>query len=391
VALTSCGGGSPPVAGGGPIQPSTEFLYTLASTGSPPNISTQLLSFKLDTGSGTLTNTGAIAWNQLYPNFAIDPASKYLYASALGAPAWSIFSLDATTGAPSAAGGLYLPPGICVFCQGGPPSNPGAVAMDASGAHLFYGSSSFGIAQQQIGELNVNGATGALTVTNGSPFPANQMPFVVVVHPSRRFVYTEDLSTTLLGGFQLQSVSGYAVDPNTSALTPVPGSPFSVPANSGVLGFVMHPSGKFVYAMTGTLNGTSNGILAWSVDGATGTLTPLASSPFQTGTAAFFGSVDPLGKFLYASGGAAGGILGFSINGTTGDLSPLAGSPFSTGSVLAGPTVDALGRYLFATDFRNNTIVEFTVNSSGALNPSGSPTALTGHPGFLMIVKAPSH
>src|SRR5947208_1476412 len=91
VALTSCGGVSPPVAGVGPIQPIAEFLYTLSSTGSPPNISTQLLSFKLDTGSGTLTNTGAIAWDQLYPNFAIDPASKYLYASALGAPAWSIF------------------------------------------------------------------------------------------------------------------------------------------------------------------------------------------------------------------------------------------------------------------------------------------------------------
>jgi 6-phosphogluconolactonase (cycloisomerase 2 family) len=383
ISISSCGGGSS--TGTNPPPAKAEFLYTIAFAGTPPNLNLQLLTFKVDPSSGALSGGSSIPWSGLYPSFAVDPASRYLYASVTGANGFGIFSIDAVTGVPTSSGGFLVQTGICGF--GCPPVNdPGYVAVDPNGKYLFYGSSTFGLPSQQIGALTVNGTTGALNTVPGSPFPANQMPFFVLVHPSGQFVYTEDLSAAGPGGFVLQSVSGYAVDPTSGALAPVPQSPFIAPANSHVVGFAMHPSGKFLYAP----RGATSGILGWSVDAMTGTLTTLPGSPFQPGITALDGSFDPAGKYFYVAGGATGGIIGFSVDSNTGFLTALSGSPFSAGSTLGVPTVDLSGRYVYATDFTTNGIVGFSLNSAtGALTPLGNPTPASAHPGSLTIVKAP--
>jgi 6-phosphogluconolactonase len=71
-------------------------------------------------------------------------------------------------------------------------------------------------------------------------------------------------------------------------------------------------------AKDGTVSGDS--IVAGS-----GVLTPVPGSPFAIPAAAL--TTNPIGSILYASSPA--GILAFSINPRTGALTPLAGSPFA--------------------------------------------------------------
>ncbi len=343
VFVSGCGSGSS--NGTPPPAPKAEFLYTIVDSGSPPNISFELSSFKLDTSTGGLTPTSTQPWSQLYPQF-------------------------------------FIPTNICGFgCI--PNIDPGYLAVDPNGKYLFYGSASFGLPQPQIGALSVNSSTGTLSMVNGSPFPASQMPFAVFVHPSGKFVYTEDISTA---PFALTSVSAFAVDSANGALSQVAGSPFTV-ANASPVGFAIDPSGKFLYAATGL---AANGVLGWQIDSTTGALSPLPGSPFQPGASTLGAAFDTSGRFFYTSAGAAGGISGFSVDSNTGALTPLSGSPFSSNMVVSVPTFDPSGKFAYSPDFVNKAIAGFGVNSAtGALTALGSSTNLGGHVGSLVIIKAP--
>ena len=380
IAMSGCGAAPPP-----------EFLYAVTLSGFPNSPSFQLSSFKVDSSTGVLSPASTIMLeSEIIPGIAVNPASTFLYLSDPSANVIDIFSISPITGAPTGNGGLLLTV-ICPFCP--PNSGPGALALDPSGRFLYYGSSTVGLGAggvvQGIGALAVNSTTGALSGVAGSPFPADQVPFSVLVHPSGQFVYTENTNGVLSpgSGLSLGSISGFAVDSSTGALAPVPGSPFLAPANADVAGFAIHPSGKFLYAPTGL---AANGILAWSVDAATGKLTVLPGSPFEAGVATFDAALDPEGKFLYVSAGATGGILGFNVDANSGALAPLASSPFSSGTALLGPVVDPSGRFLFAVDSRNSAIAGFSLDATtGALTALGNPTSVGAQPLSLTIVKAP--
>jgi 6-phosphogluconolactonase (cycloisomerase 2 family) len=364
-----------------PPQAKTEFVYTVVAGGTPPNITLQLLTFDLNAQTGLVTQQSSSPWTGLNANFAVAPGSKFLYASS---PLYEVnsYNLDPKTGVPSPSASLILNGGICGFgCV--PPSAPGALSIDPNSKFLFYGSSTLGAVIEGVGSLAVNSSTGALSVVAGSPFTVNQPAFMVASHPSGKFLYTADLSS-VIGGFTLQSVSGFSIDASSGALSPLPNSPYGVPANSRVLGLTIHPSGKFVYAPTGA----AVGILGWSVD-QSGALTPLSGSPFQAGVNAIGGSFDPTGKFLYLCGGAGGGILGYSVDSSSGSLTPLPGSPFAAGTTLGSPTVDPSGRFLLAGDFTNHAMAEFSLDSvTGVLTSAGS-TATSGSPETFVIVPAP--
>ena len=375
IAMSGCGAAPPP-----------EFLYAVSVSVTPNTVVTQLSTFKVDSFTGALSPTSTIMLGS-EAGIAADPASRFLYLSDPSANAIDIFSIDPVTGALTGNGGLLL----TLINQ--PSSVPGALALDPSGRFLYYGSF---ISAGLIGALAVNSTTGALSVVAGSPFPADQVPSSVLVHPSGQFVYTEDVKagSTPASGFTLVSISGFAVDSSTGALAPLSGSPFLVPVNADFAGFAMHPSGKFLYASTGI---AANGILAWSVDAATGSLTVLPGSPFEAGVATFDPALDPEGKFLYVSAGAtggllgSGGILGFKVDANSGALTPLASSPFSSGTALLDLVVDPSGRFLFAANPQNSAIAGFNLDATtGALTALG-PTSVGAEPVSLTIVKAPSY
>jgi 6-phosphogluconolactonase (cycloisomerase 2 family) len=365
-----------------------EFLYTVALSGTAPNITFKMQTFSLNTSTGALTSTSTISWPQNTSWFAVDPASKFLYSSIsnVSGNAIAIYAINRATGSLSADGSFSLNGGngICgLGCT--PPSGPGALTLSPSGNFLFYGSSNFNGVTQGVGALAVNSASGQLTAVIGSPFQQSDRPVWLAVHPSGRFLYTENVSQTA-PGFALQDLSGFSVDSGTGVLAPLPGSPFAAPANASVTGLAMHPSGNFLYAATGL---AANGILAWSVDSTSGILTALPGSPFASGSETFGGTFDPTGKFFYTAAGKTGGIDGFSVDSNTGALVPLASPSFASSSTLSQPAIDPSGHFLFAAS-PNNSIVTFSLDpNTGTLTANSSATPAAGLPTGLTIVKAP--
>ncbi len=76
-----------------------------------------------------------------------------------------------------------------------------------------------------------------------------------------------------------KTVSAYAIDPSSGALTPVAGSPFA--AGTVPSGIAVDAAGKFAYLE----NAGSDNVSAYSIDPTDGALTPVAGSPFAAGTA----------------------------------------------------------------------------------------------------------
>jgi len=116
-------------------------------------------------------------------------------------------------------------------------------------------------------------------------------------------------------------------------------------------------TGSFVYTALVT-----NQVAAFSVNGATGALTPLPGSPFPAGNAPSFLAV--ANNFLYAQN-ADGSISGYSIDSNSGALAPLADSPFvglNAGTLATDPS----GKYLYLGTFKG--IQGYNIDSAtGAL------------------------
>src|SRR5690349_4307337 len=160
---------------------------------------------------------------------------------------------------------------------------------------------------------------------------------------AQNFVYTNnDIASA-------NSVSAYSADSN-GAMSPIPGSPFATngAGNGGGLNSANRiiVAGNFLYAS----NAASNSVSAFAVDTSTGALTAASGSPFATD--AFDDPINsgislaatPDAKFLYAgSTGFGGQISIFSINSSTGALT-MVGSPIFPGGAVSGMKVSPDGK-----------------------------------------------
>jgi 6-phosphogluconolactonase (cycloisomerase 2 family) len=201
--------------------------------------------------------------------------------------------------------------------------------------------------------------TGALTPLPGSPFPADG-PTGVALHPTGRYLYV----TNRFGG----TIATLAVDAATGALTPV-GAPTSTgwfrPGH-----IALHPSGRFVFVCHQDVSGR---IAAFAIDPTTGALTSVPGSPFYGLSYAEEAVVDPTGRVLYAVGDDSDGrVRGYSIDPNTGALvSIVADHPSGQGP--SGLAVDPTGRFLYVTS-GSNFVYAFSINGTGQVTPiEGSP------------------
>src|SRR5262249_3099920 len=74
------------------------------------------------------------------------------------------------------------------------------------------------------------------------------------------------------------NVSAYTIDGTTGALTPVAGSPF--PAGMGPISVTVDPTGQFAYVANRGSDFELSDVSAYTIDGTTGALTPVVGSPF---------------------------------------------------------------------------------------------------------------
>ena len=218
----------------------------------------------------------------------------------------------------------------------------------------------------QIHGFSVNEATGALTLLTGFPMSSGGNGVassgshqLTVDRVNRRLYAINDGSNT---------VSAFSIDGATGALTPLPFSPIVLPAGTWTT-IAVHPSGSPLIVGDGD---ATPFIASFNITPTSATAA--AGSPFSTGTARPGASAFSRdGFFLYAGGNATNFIAGFSVNPTTGALTPLPGSPFDSGAGSPlGYATDSKGR-LFTTSALSSALRAFTTSV-------GIPTAVSGNP-----------
>ncbi len=341
---TSGGGGNPP-----PPPPQTEFLYA-------GNITDEINTLTVDTTTGALTQT-ATATGSNGVGIAATPAGTFVYASDFALEAVDGYATSANGTLSAIAGSPFAVPGTATLT---------AIAIDPAGKFLYAAGNTAPGGPGIVAVFSINSSTGELTPVAGSPFAAGIAPLQLAVGPSGEFLYVSDLDggvlpfsissgvlTPIAGPFSggqglaissngqylysigiTDEVWAFTIDSGTGGLTPVAGSPFfdSVGTGGFTGSIAIDPSGTFLYVYN-TIGAAETTISGFSIDSGTGALSPVSGSPFNAGPTTFYTasmSIDPTGKFLYASCSDGGcGILAFSKDATTGVLTPLAGSPFN--------------------------------------------------------------
>jgi 6-phosphogluconolactonase (cycloisomerase 2 family) len=243
-------------------------------------------------------------------------------------------------------------------------SGPFAVEVDPAGRFAFVSNTAETSGAPSISVFAIDQNTGALTPVPGSPFPTGlRSPQGLKVHPSGKFLYVaHDL--------QASFVSAYSINAQTGALTPLPGSPYST---GGVNAWSVStdPAGKFLFVA----NGGSGNIPVFTIDANTGALTSIAGSPFASQPDVDKIAVDPSGRFLYADNTTFNTVSGYSINSSSGALTPVTGSPFATGATPLGVVTDRAGRFLYVTNRDSASVSAFSIDST-----TGSLAAVSGSP-----------
>ena len=373
LALTGCGGGSSSTVVT-PPPPPVEVLYATSYEG--------ILKFGVDSSTGALGSQSLSSFFASTYGIATTPSASFLYASNADLGTITGFSISKSGDLSEVSGSPFLFTTNSSFGVYPPVDN---LAMHPSGKFLYAPN----VSENTVEGFAIDGATGNLTALPGSPFPAGSLPLQAAIVPSGAFLYTSNYGDNTISGFTINSSSGL--------LTQIGGSPFPVPGQLPD-GLVVHPSGKFLYAVVPLVGGVGmgeNGVASFTIDQTSGTLKPVQGSPATFGTefpGPFSIAQDSSGKYLYVLGSSDGKIYEFSIDASTGALTPLAGSPYSQELILYASdlTVDPSGKFLYysSESFADLDILQID-EKTGALSPATPAYIPAGLPLGLTVVSIP--
>jgi 6-phosphogluconolactonase (cycloisomerase 2 family) len=140
--------------------------------------------------------------------------------------------------------------------------------------------------------------------------------------------------------------------------------------------------GKYLFA----LDGSSNKILGYAVDGVSGQVSRLPDAPYPGAGSPNSISVDPLGERVYTVGDAT--VNGYTLFGNIGRLKPLSASPFGPVGAASSLTIGLSESFLWVSNRDDNSISGFLINrATGSLAPvSAGPFAAGESPSSLQSV-----
>jgi 6-phosphogluconolactonase len=295
------------------LTSSKKFLYavnSLANTISTFNVASD----------GTLTLSGTpIPVDGSGPDVAIiDPSGKYLLVTNNFTNDISVFSIGSD-------GALSEVMGSPFYAN----ANPTEILITPSGKFVYVTNPGIGM----ITAFSFSNSTGMLTElkTVGSPF--SSLPgggggaAALAVDSSERFLYVANPTASNPLVTTVGNISGFNIDSNTGALSPILGSPFTSISGSLPSALAVDPSGRFLYAVT---PGTGASIWCFTITSTNGQLLEVPSSPFGLPAGGLFARFDPSGNYFYIGSASGNGIDGYTYNSSTGLLTTITGSPFST-------------------------------------------------------------
>ena len=229
---------------------------------------------------------------------------------------------------------------------------------------FLYASNSVAQPAGSVDAWMINPDTSALTAVSGSPFSLGtfSVPGGLAANNNVQVLYVADA-----GGIDALHADA------AGALTALAGSPF--PGGTGLY-LAVDPNDQFLFVSDTTPPGN---VLAFTLD-SSGALTAVPGSPFPiagtTSTQPNQIVVDSSGKFVYVDLLTTNQVAGFSIDASTGALTPVPGSPFSAGKGPLG--LATANNLLYVSNTMDGTISGYTIDpTSGVLTPiSGSPFAI---------------
>lgn len=227
----------------------------------------------------------------------------------------------------------------------------------------------------EVSMFSINSCTGAFTATTPAMVATGVQPGQagaeeMVADPLGRFAYVANLVSN---ASNQSTISMYTINSATGVLSPT--NPATVHTGFFPQGIAIDPAGKFVY----TANTDDNSVSMFTIDAATGLLSPTTPPAVAAGIAPGFVSVDPSGRFAYASNRNDGTISMYAINSTTGVLSPLSPATVNSGGGPFGVAFDPTGKFAYVPDSDVNFVSQFRVDpNTGVLTPSTPNAVATG-------------
>ena len=320
-----------------------QFLYVTNAADST------LSSFVVNPATGALTRIGTPTATGAAPHAIVGlecGSTRFVVVASEGSNDISAFAVDNTTGGLTTVPGSPYPAGV----------DPQTLAVVGFGSSLWVANAG----SDNILTYDICGNTGVLTAgpsvgaagknptsfiwsfgyvfsanhggsndiskfETGPPpvlissFPAGGSPLslALAVPGGGVFLYSANPDATK------PSISGFAIDPTTAALSPLSGSPFPLPVSHYI---AIDLTGTNLYVTSGT------NVVGYSIDATTGALAPLPGFPVAAGANAYSITIDPTNQFLYVVNEGAANISGFRLDASTGALIPMAGSPFPAGN-----------------------------------------------------------
>jgi 6-phosphogluconolactonase (cycloisomerase 2 family) len=244
---------------------------------------------------------------------------------------------------------------------------------------VFVANSTDGVSGAgDVSAFTVNPNTGALTAVPGGPVTADQNPSAIAVDTSGQFVYVSNVGAG--------DVSIFNVDPVAGALT-LKGNAYS-PGTSGA-SIAVAPSDNYLFVGGIGVPNTNGSVSAFTLNPNSGSLNRVLSSPYPAGDAPYGLAVDPASRFVFATSAFTHFLFVYTI-GSDGSLTPLAGDPFGAGpgayGVVAYPLGGASGGFVYTANGAVNTVSAFSYDSTGNLTElAQSPYTVGSQPKGIAI------
>jgi len=299
------------------VSPDKRVLYA-ASRSKPYSVH----AYAIEPGTGALKLIATSPLAESFPYISLDATGRFLFGASYGG---NLVSVNAIAGDRRVlAEALQVIPTA---------RNAHAIRADNSNQYVYVPH----LGTDQIFQFVFDEKSGRLA-SNTPPIlqmKAGTGPRHLIVSADNRFVYllselvatVTTLSLDAKTGL-LTEVSSASALPPDSKLQPGAPRPSSRNTDNDIWAADLHltPNGKFLYAS----ERTSSTLAAFGVDGASGKLSYLGSTPTEKQPRGF--AIDPKGRFLVASGEKSETLSVYAIDTASGALKPVGKFPTGKGS-----------------------------------------------------------
>src|SRR5215831_4872144 len=310
-----------------PMAVSPDKRFLIAAVRSKPY---QAYSYLIDPGSGELKLVGKGPLAESFPYISLDRSGRFLFGASYGANLVSVNPLGAD-------GRIGEPLQVVPTAR-----NAHSIRTDNTNRFAFAPH----LGTDQVFQFRFDETSGRLTA-NTPPvlqLKANTGPRHLVFSADNRFLYILNELTGTVTTLSLDASTGLLKEIDSVSVLPsdaklVPGMPRGgvgtpsanqAPRNTDndIWAADLHltPDGRFLYAS----ERTTSTLGAFRVDGTSGSLTYLGSTPTEKQPRGF--AIDPAGRFVVVSGEKSDMISSYAIDADSGTLKPVGRAPAGKGA-----------------------------------------------------------